>query len=233
MTLPGSWVWVPLGCGCRSKTWLPTPWPPTHTRVWPGKGSVAEFLSYLTVQYILWYGIKPCPKLLLLYIWDTSNIMDFMKLSSSKWQTKLSKKAQASIASNGQLATKRKNSNSNTSPAPPKKGRLAHLQHMPSNNPHPLTTSRSRYLVVLLTPSLGLAGDVRIVTPPASDPSDHNAMQLMGGEDDSSPGSAAIVVRDSDDEGWVDEAKSPDEELGLLATYWDLATHWQLDSTVE
>ena len=73
--------------------------------------------------------------------------------------------------------------------------------------------------MVLLTPSLGLAGDVHIVTPPASDPSDHNAMQLMGGEDDSSPGSAAIVVRDSDDEGWVDEAKSPDEELGLLATY--------------
>ena len=81
------------------------------------------------------------------------------------------------------------------------------------------TTSRSRHSVVLLTPSLGSAGDVRVATPPASDPSDHDTMQLMGGEDDSSAGSAAIVVRDSNDEGWVDEAESPDEELGLLATY--------------
>ncbi|KAK2464101.1 hypothetical protein APHAL10511_003888 [Amanita phalloides] len=143
--------------------------------------------------------------------------MDFTKLSSSKQQTKLSEKAQASIRSNGQLMAKWKNLNSNTSPAPPKKGKLAQSQGMSSNNPCPPTTSGSRHLAVLLTSSSGSAGDAHITTPPASDPSDHDVMQSMGGEDDNGIGSTTIEIKDSDDKGWVDEPESPKKELGLLA----------------
>jgi hypothetical protein len=100
-----------------------------------------------------------------------------------------------------------------------KEGKTGPIAGMPSNNPCPPTTSGLRHSAVSLTSSSGSAGDVHVTTPPASDPSDHDAMQLMGGEDDNGIGSTTIEIKDSDDEGWVDEPESPKKELGLLATY--------------
>lgn len=101
--------------------------------------------------------------------------MDFNKLTSSKRQTKLSQKAQASVkqGTDARMNTKHKNPIiADDSPIPAKKGRaLTGTQPsdgLPSNratNQHPLATT--------VTSSLGLMGDE---TPHANVLSDHNAM---------------------------------------------------------
>lgn len=155
--------------------------------------------------------------------------MDFSKLSSKKWQTKLSKKAQASVdqGANGPVKAKHKNTDEEDSLALPKKGRLTQpngASH--ASNPHgscPMPVAGSTHLVVPVTSSLGSVGDCLSPT----DPSDRDTQPLMSKKD--SGGNATIVVWDSgdedssdDDNGWIDDQESPDEELGLQSPYWDM-----------
>jgi len=125
--------------------------------------------------------------------------MDFTKLSSSKRQTKLSEKAQAS--------------------APPKKGRL--VKGAPSN-PHTPTTSISKPL----TSSLGSLGDATNATPPV-DPSDHDTRsstrEVTGEVDGGAEHGTVIDIDDSENEKekeqWVDKPESPEDELSQLSIY--------------
>ncbi len=129
--------------------------------------------------------------------------MDFSKLSSSKRQTKLSMKAQASVqqGTNPQVNGKQKCTNGEDALVPPKKGKLSQPNgsgHMLSNkvsNPHPLTTAKSMCSVSLMSSS-GSMGDKMLSM---STPSDCDTTLLTREVGGSSIGNSVITVGDSED----------------------------------
>lgn len=106
-----------------------------------------------------------------------------------------------------------------------KKGQLA--KAAPSNNPHTPTTSIPRHeSTISLTSSLGSLGDATNVTPPTG-PSDHNtrlpSREVTGEADGGVEHGMVIDINDSENENeneqWVDEPKSPEDELSQLSIY--------------
>ena len=138
--------------------------------------------------------------------------MDFTKLSSSKRQTKLSKRAQASLDQNmnDQVRAKRKTfGDDSPSPVPPKRGKLtspngAHHEP-PTHASDAASNPRSANNTSLASSSLGLTdGDT---VSPLDGPSDTDTVPLQTGEGGGSGVNSlprVIVVGSSDDDDDVE-----------------------------